>query len=234
LALRALLRWRYALVVEGELPAGAVVIVANHSSHLDTAAVLAALGGHPTPLRVAAAQDYFFRNRVIGAAAASLLGAFPFPREGGCRAGLRRSRTFVEEGESVLVFPEGTRAAAGAACRFKPGVGLIARGGVAVLPLGIAGTGAAMPKGARFAARGRIAVVIGRPLSFDTGVAPGVAAAAMEASVNQLVVRAEALRGQLPNQLPSAQARSTAVSWPARTSVPPTSSSARRIRSIPR
>ncbi len=228
------MRTRFHLRVEGGVPEGALLIVANHASHLDTVAVLAALGHRGTAVRVAAAEDYFFRNRVLGAAAVSLLGAFPFPRRGGCRAGLRRARALVEGGESVLVFPEGTRATAGDNCSFKPGVGLLAQGGVPILPMGIAGTAEAMPRGARRPGHGQVVVVIGTPLCFGRGCAPATAAAELEHYVNRLVARAENLRRQVPSQLPSAQARSAAVSWPASTSVPPTSSSARRMRSIPR
>ncbi len=233
--LRAAMRGRHRLLVEGELPDQAVLLVANHSSHLDTAAVLAAVGGSPSRLRVAAAADYFFRNRLAGAAAGGLLGAFPFPRDRGCRTGLRRCSTLVAAGESVLIFPEGTRAAAGARCNFKPGVGLLARGGTSVVPVGIAGTAEALPRGSRRLGRGRVVVVIGRPMAFGDDVDARRAASEMESAVNALVIRAEALRGgQFPSQAPSAQALRAAVSWPASTSVPPISPSARRMRSIPR
>src|SRR5687768_4875842 len=60
-----------------------LLLTANHSSHLDAPAVLAAL---PRPLRdrtlVAAAADYFYRDP-LRAAASSLLGAYSFARRGG-------------------------------------------------------------------------------------------------------------------------------------------------------
>ena len=65
--------WRGVLTVTGgvriigELPDGPCVIVANHSSHADTAALLATIPGRRAPV-VAAAADYWFgarRRRVM-------------------------------------------------------------------------------------------------------------------------------------------------------------------------
>jgi 1-acyl-sn-glycerol-3-phosphate acyltransferase len=73
------------------------VIVASHSSHADTAALLAALPARRRPA-VAAAADYWFdspwRRRVCQAAC----GAFPVRRSGGASADLTAAAALLAEG----------------------------------------------------------------------------------------------------------------------------------------
>ena len=57
-------------------------------------------------------------------------------------------KSILSDGESVLIFPEGTRSRTGQLQEFKPGVGLIAQElGVPVVPAYIQGTHQAMPVG---------------------------------------------------------------------------------------
>ncbi len=127
---------------------GPFVFVANHASHADTVLILRAL-----PPRVrrrmapAAAEDYFFRSRPRGAIASLLVGAFPFPRRG--RSGLARAERLLDDGWSVLLFPEGTRSTDGRVGTFRSGVGVLAARGFPVVPIGIAGAREVMPKGRR-------------------------------------------------------------------------------------
>src|SRR5438067_613888 len=128
-ALRLLVRpWR--VVGRGRLASisGPLLIVANHTSHLDSLAVLAAL---PAALRdrtaVAAAADYFFRSQPLASLAPLLLGAFPFHREGAVSTSLAHCADLTRDGYSILIFPEGTRSPSGAFQPFKPGIGLLAR-----------------------------------------------------------------------------------------------------------
>lgn len=68
---------------------------------------------------------------------------------------LRASEAHLKNGSSVYIFPEGTRSETEEIGDFKLGAfSLAKRVGVPVLPIAIAGTGAALPKGA-FIMRGR-------------------------------------------------------------------------------
>jgi 1-acyl-sn-glycerol-3-phosphate acyltransferase len=140
-----------------------MLFVANHSSHLDAPAVLAAL---PADLRtrtaVAAAEDYFYARPLTGLAVSHLVNAFPFPRRG--TAGLVRSARLLNAGQSVLVFPEGSRSPDGRPRPFRPGAAALLRWtGVPVVPVGVVGTYHVLPRGSVVPEPGPITVRFGRP-----------------------------------------------------------------------
>ena len=114
-----------------------LVLVANHSSHLDTVCLLSAL-----PLRKlhrafpAAAADYFFRSVPRTWIASVIVNALPFER----RVHVRQTMTVCDRllanpGNILIIFPEGTRSTSGAVQEFKCGIGaLVAGRDVNVLP----------------------------------------------------------------------------------------------------
>lgn len=62
------------------------------------------------------------------------------------KAGLKRIINLIKSGESILVFPEGTRSRTGSLIEAKRGVLLIARAtGVPIVPMGIYGTEKLLP-----------------------------------------------------------------------------------------
>jgi len=149
-----------------ERVAGPVIFAANHASHLDAPAVLAALPERRRrELMIAAAEDYFFSTRTRGWLTTAILPAFPFRRSGDVRCSLIRTEELIAGGCSVLLFPEGTRSSDGWIGPFRRGVALIAaRSGVPVVPTYIDGAAAAWPKGARLPRRRPVAVSFGEPL----------------------------------------------------------------------
>jgi long-chain acyl-CoA synthetase len=168
--------------------ASPVLLVANHSSHLDTPSILRAL---PRRLRarvaVAAAADYFFRTPALRLATPLLLNGFPFSREGAVRSSLEHCGDLVDAGWSVLVYPEGTRSLTGALQPFRRGSGLLATGlRVPIVPIGLQGTHAILPKGARWPRRGPVTVRFGRPLRFGPADAHAAAAFRLAREVGEL------------------------------------------------
>lgn len=161
---RAVLTTSGGLRVTGELPAGPCVIVANHSSHADTAALLAALPARRGPA-VAAAADYWFGRRFRAAACRVLCAAFPVRRSGGGGADLAAAASLLSEGRDVIVYPEGTRSRDGSPGEFRTGAArLAAAADVPLVPVGIRGTRALLPPGGRIR-RARVSVSIGRPIA---------------------------------------------------------------------
>lgn len=139
------------------LPREPVVFVANHNSHADTVVLLDVLA-RGRPLAVAAAEDYFFKDKIKGLILAGSLGAFPFPREGS--RGLRRTEELLAAGWSVLIYPQGTRGGG----KFRSGIGRLAAAGAVLVPVGVIGTRHVLPKGATRPRRHRVAVHIGEAL----------------------------------------------------------------------
>jgi 1-acyl-sn-glycerol-3-phosphate acyltransferase len=173
----------------------AYIFVANHSSHLDAPVVLAALPLHVRmQIRIAAAADYFFVQCWKGAFVRLCLNAFPFERkQPGCQESLTYAERLLQQGHSVLIFPEGTRTRDGHMQRFKYGVGYLAsKSGVKVIPIWIDGTFAALPRGAKWPQRQAIVVQFGAPLRFSHNDHPTVITAEIERAVH-------ALAGQEPS-----------------------------------
>lgn len=140
------------LRVTGSLPEGGCVVVANHASHADTAALLAALPSSRRPV-AAAAADYWFATRLRRLAARTLVAVLPVHRgERGAYADLLEAAgPVVRRGDVVIVFPEGTRSTTGEVGAFKSGALRLAHElGVPLVPVGLVGTGPLLPKSGGF------------------------------------------------------------------------------------
>lgn len=181
-----LLRFRYSLTVRSQIDleqlSGPCIFAANHSSHLDSLMILAALPrAQRERIRIAAAADYWYCTSIRRAAAA-LFNAFPFPRSGA--AGIKRSIALLREGCSILIYPAGTRAQS---ARFRRGIGLLAASSrCPVIPIAILGSNTIWPKGQLLPHSGRLTVQFGAPLSIDPSLSPGEATSRIEAAVQDL------------------------------------------------
>ena len=149
------------------------ILAANHSSHLDTGAVVAALAHSKSldealRLHVLGARDYFFASRLQGWLVSKLLNVVPIERHENSLASLKLVRGILSAGEPILIYPEGTRSRTGELQEFKAGLGLIAwEMQVPVIPVAIAGTHAALPAGRSWPSRSPIQVVFGEPVAME-------------------------------------------------------------------
>jgi long-chain acyl-CoA synthetase len=143
-----------------------VIVVANHASHLDMGLVKYALGSYGQEIVSLAAQDYFFEgNRFLTAYFENFTRLVPMPRDA-LRQGLRKAGELIDQGKTVLIFPEGTRSTDGQVHEFKAIVGHLAlQHGVDVLPLYLGGTYGALPKGAKVVRRRDVEARIGPVLT---------------------------------------------------------------------
>ncbi|HEY0713555.1 MAG TPA: AMP-binding protein, partial [Polyangia bacterium] len=137
--------------VEGQMhiPANTnFIVAANHSSHLDMGAIKNALGEAGHNLASLAAADYFFRNKWRRAAFANFTNLVPMDRAGSIRRSMDAAEGVLRRGQSLVVFPEGTRSTTGEMADFLPSLGyLAARAEVGILPAFVSGTYEALPKG---------------------------------------------------------------------------------------
>lgn len=144
-----------------------VIFYANHSSHLDAPVILTSLPNRwQDSTAVGAAADYFFDVWWRAAATSLAFNAFPVERMGARRT-LKKGRVLLEEGWSLLVFPEGTRSPDGWMNEFRHGAALMAtQNKVPAIPIGLRGTYQAMPKGRGWPLPGRppVSLRFGRPL----------------------------------------------------------------------
>ena len=141
------------------------IIAANHSSHLDTLAVMTVLGDESKRLRVLAAKDYWFSTRFKSWFSGQLLKFVPFDRHANFLQGLRISQEVLKQNECLLIYPEGTRSVTGELQPFKPGLGLLAyETGSPIIPTYINGTYHALPKGRNLPRKSRIRVTFGKPI----------------------------------------------------------------------
>ncbi len=125
---------------------GGLIVVANHASNLDPPLI-----GSITPRALHFfAREGLFGIPLFGWLVRKLL-AIPVARGQGDRQALERTLAVLEAGEAVALFPEGTRTRDGQLGPAKAGVGLLARrAGVPIIPVHIAGSFEAMPRGAKF------------------------------------------------------------------------------------
>lgn len=146
-------------------PAGNFILMPNHQSLFDIPALLATL---PCETRFLAKQS-LFKIPVFGWALKTG-GFIPVDRHDRSRA----SETFqsaldgLDEGVSILLFPEETRSTDGRLQEFKRGGFLMAlRSGLPVVPVGIDGTYRVRSKDSLLIRPGRVTVHYGRALSSE-------------------------------------------------------------------
>ena len=143
-----------------------VIVVSNHTSHLDMGLVKYALGEYGADMTALAAKDYFFEgNRWKVAYFEYLTNVTPLDRKAGFRTSLRQAKDVVLAGRIVLIFPEGTRQRSGQLAEFKPLLGKLAlETRTDILPLHIDGAYESLPKGSAIPKSRDITVRIGPPL----------------------------------------------------------------------
>jgi 1-acyl-sn-glycerol-3-phosphate acyltransferase len=180
--------WRAVCGVSGGLTvtgpwrvSGGCIVVANHSSHADTAVLLAALPAKAQPV-FAAAADYWFDVPVRRFVAGSLAGILPVRRSGGDTYAqlLAAARPALKAGRTVVIYPEGTRSIDGRVGEFRSGAVRLARDcGVPIVPVAVLGMAEVLPKGASFISHAPMRVRIGEPVDPNGASAPQLRAQVM-------------------------------------------------------
>jgi long-chain acyl-CoA synthetase len=162
-----------------------VLFVANHVTLGDHALVLAALPSHLRRRLAIAMEGELLRNWLHPPAGTDLFTrvrclaqyflvnlffhVFPLPKQSGFRRSFAYAGECIDRGESVLVFPEGTRAPRGQMHmgHFKPGIGVLAHAlNVPVVPIKLEGLYELKRRQQYFAAPGMVRVRIGAPVTF--------------------------------------------------------------------
>jgi 1-acyl-sn-glycerol-3-phosphate acyltransferase len=146
-------------------PQGTYLFMANHQSHVDIVALFNALPMVPGFL----AKAELRRIPLFGLAME--VGGHVFvdrARHEAAREALARAAEEVRHGDSLVVFPEGTRSRLREILPFKKGGFHLARAaGVPVMPVGIRGTAEILPKHSGQLVPGRCEVHVGEPITVE-------------------------------------------------------------------
>lgn len=188
---------------------GPVVFVANHHSHADTPLLLTSI-----PFRwrhrvvVGAAADYFFAKRSSSVFSALVIGAIPIERTKVGRKSANLARSLIDEGWSLVIFPEGGRSPDGWGQPFRGGAAYIAkRCNVPVIPIYIDGSSRLLPKGKNRPSRADVTITFGAPMrprdredarKFAARIEREVAVLADETTTDWWQARRRAHNGETP------------------------------------
>ncbi|WP_020559320.1 lysophospholipid acyltransferase family protein [Thiofilum flexile] len=147
------------------------ILVANHNSHLDTLILMSLYPlNQLSKVRPIAAADYFLKNKWLAWFSLTVLGIIPLKRQDNAD----RSQLFTDikaalnQGHSVIIFPEGSRGEANTLAPFKSGIAHLAKDfpQTPVIPIYMHGTGKVLPKGEKLLVPFGIDVMIGKPLYY--------------------------------------------------------------------
>lgn len=148
--------------LEHLVPGQTYVFAANHRSNFDIYLLLAFL---PTNFAFIA-KESLFRIPVFGQAI-HRMGCIPVDRENLQQAirSLNRAAARVKEGNSIAIFPEGTRTTSPQLIPFKKGVFVMAlRSGQPVVPVSLNGTLYIQPRGTIKVQPGPVQIIINPPI----------------------------------------------------------------------
>ena len=129
------------------------ILVANHNSHLDISLLYSALPpGKIARTHPVASRDYFSNPPWLFKMVQFILQPVWVDREESGMAAIKEIQHRLDDGHSIIIFPEGTRGAAGELQEFRSGIGHIASHNptVPIVPVYLEGPERAFPKAAPF------------------------------------------------------------------------------------
>jgi 1-acyl-sn-glycerol-3-phosphate acyltransferase len=140
---------------------GAAIIAPIHLSTLDPPAVASASRRH---LRFMAKSELF--KGIFGWGIRST-GAFPVRRGENDTEAIRNAIDILNDGQVLLLFPEGERGDGMRLGSINRGIAMLAkRTGAPIVPTAIVGTHAMLPRGGKGVKRGHVVVAFGQPFTY--------------------------------------------------------------------
>lgn len=154
------LYFRLSIVGRDKLPDGPFILAPIHRSNLDS---LFATAITRSRMRFMGKDSLWGPPRTRRYLYA--IGGFPVDRGSADREAMRTTIAMLEQGETVVMFPEGTRCSGPEVSPLFDGPAFVAsRVGVPIVPMGIGGSERAMRRGSKFVWPVKVAMVIGDPI----------------------------------------------------------------------
>lgn len=146
------------------LPAvGGYVLAPVHRSYIDTPISACVTTRRLRFMGKDSMWKYAWFGRVLSA-----LGAFPVSRGTADREALSRCIDVLAGGEPLVLYPEGERKDGPVVQPLYDGATFVAaKAGVPIVPLGIGGSAAVMPRGAKFVFPRKVHVIVGEPITVE-------------------------------------------------------------------
>lgn len=180
------------------LPPRPYLICSNHCSHMDTPALMTALGGRYRQYAMLAAKDYFIAG--IGKVWNWIFQLIPVERRAtvsSVRELLKNCQPYLDKKVNLIMYPEGTRSITGEMRPLKSGVSMIAKAfQLQVVPVYIDGTYRLMKKGTFFPRPGRLHLYIGKPISVSEKMSLSEVTECIQQAIVQLKTNADAKKSK--------------------------------------
>ncbi|MEQ9265232.1 MAG: lysophospholipid acyltransferase family protein [Balneolaceae bacterium] len=132
----------------------AFIILANHNSHLDTITLLASLPPSIIhKVKPVAAGDYFGKTKLLALLSSYFINALLIDRKAEkkdpTQSPISKMIKEIDNGNSLILFPEGTRGEPEVMKPLKRGIGLVLakRNHIPYIPVYLSGMGKTLPKG---------------------------------------------------------------------------------------
>lgn len=160
------LYWRLSVEGKEHVPvSGPFILSPVHRSNIDTPLVAACTGRR---VHYMGKQEMW--KYKLSAAFFTAMGGFPVNRGAADREALRKCVEVINGGDGLVIFPEGTRRSGPVIEETFEGAAYVAtKTGAPIIPVGIGGSQAAMPRGAKFIKPVKTRLVIGPPLYAEGG-----------------------------------------------------------------
>ena len=194
---------RVTVIGEEKIPAnGAYILAPVHRSNVDFALTSLVT---TRPMRYMG-KDNIWKSKPLGRFV-SMLGAFPVHRGSADRDALKACTDIVNGGSPLVMFPEGTRQTGPVVQEMFDGTAYVAaKSDVPIIPMGIGGSEAMMPKGAKLLKPSKLVLIVGDPIPpperTESGRTPRSAVAKLteqlHGDIQQLFDEAQARAGR-PN-----------------------------------
>ena len=152
---------------------GPSIIIANHNSHIDTLLLMSLFSGSQIlKIHPVAAADYFCNTKLKSFVFKTLLGLIPIERKvkkATKEEIFKEINDTLSAGETIIIYPEGTRGEDNTIKSFKSGVAHIAKmnPNVPIVPMFINGPDRILPKGTFFFVPFVADVYASEPIYYD-------------------------------------------------------------------